>query len=130
MKKVFIICITALICSCNEKRPSNYTVKDTTHGIAYSIEHTSGPALSQSEDRVYAGTGNRRELIFEGYGARRLTIKPLHEGVVVIEYCGGSIEKVSSFLANRTSSGNALAVKVQPVVIANVAIGGNRICSE
>ena len=130
MKNGFFICITTLLCSCVAERPSTSIVKDIIHGIDYSIEHTSGPALSQSEDRVYAGTGNRRELVFEGYGASHIAIKPLREGVVLIEYFGGSIRKVGGFLAKRTSSGNALAVRVQPIIIPNVEIGGNRLCPE
>lgn len=120
----------AVLASCSAKEPTKRVVHDAMHGVDFSIEHTPGPALSQAEDRVYIARSGKRELIFEGFGASEIELQPLREGVLLIEYCGGSANKVGSFLAGRTDNGNAVAVKVQPIMIANVSIDGKRLCAE
>lgn len=130
MSRYASLLAVCLLVACSAEKPTERVVHDNIHRIDLIIEHALGPALSSSEDRVYANTTRGRELIFEGYGASRIAIKPLQEGVLIVEYCGGSIRKVASFLSNRSASGEAVAVKVQPVIIANVSVSGNRMCTE
>lgn len=130
MRIYTIFLALAVLASCSANEPTKRTVHDAVHDVDFSIEHTSGPALSQAEDRVYAVSSGKRELVFEGYGASKISLLPLREGALLIEYCGGFVNKVDSYLANRTGDGNALAVRVQPIVIANVSIDGKRLCAE
>lgn len=122
--------VAFLLAGCNTEKPTQRVVHDSVHRIDFTLEHELGHTLSASEDRIYANTTKGRELIFEGYGAPKIVIKPLHEGAVIVEYCGGTISKVASFLSSRVDSGEALAVKVQPVILANVSVGGSRQCAE
>ena len=119
-----------LLASCSTEKPTERVVRDELHQIDFVFQHELGPALSASQDRIYANTAKGRELIFEGYGAPRIAIKPLREDAVIVEYCGGTVSRVASFLSNRSTSGQAVAVKVQPIIIANVSVGENRICAE
>lgn len=130
MNRLGLLAIVALISSCGAQNPSTTKMYDPLHRVQFSIDHISGPALTEAKDRVYIKNGDKQELIFEGYGGRAIVIKPLRDGVVLIEYCGGSIRKVASFLANRARSESAVAVIIQPVVIYNVEVDGNRLCAE
>lgn len=118
-----------LISGCTESNHSKIVVRDTLHRLNYIIEHISGPALSRSKDKIYVESGDTQDLIFEGYGGDAIMIKPLREGVVIVRYCGGSIRRVSSFRANRGSSEIAVAVVVQPIITADVAVRGIPICA-
>ena len=70
-----------------------------------------------STDRVYAVVDGKQELIFEGYGVGPITLKPHKKAAIIIEYCGGSIRSTNSFLLRDDGYGNAIAVKVQPIVV-------------
>ena len=130
MKWPLFLAVVILLSACSVENPTQKVVRDSVNGTDLLIEHTSGPALSQAGDRVFVTRDGKRDLIFEGFGAPSINLKPLREGVLLIEYCGGSVRKVDSFLAGQTSSGNAIAVKVQPIVIENVDIDGSRLCAK
>lgn len=119
-----------LLLSCNTTEPIEHLVHDKVHDVDFIYQHHSGPALSASEDRIFVHTAKGRELIFEGYGATRITAKSLRKGVVIVEYCGGSIRRTASFLSNVDPSGNVLAVKIQPIIVYNVSIDGKKVCAE
>ena len=130
MIRFFSLLLVFFLASCNTEKFAERVVQDKIHRIDFILEYDVGPPLSPSEDRIFVNTAKGRELIFEGYDAPKIDIKPLREGIVIVEYCGGSIQKVSSFLSNSDASRETVVVKVQPVVIANVSVGGVMFCPE
>jgi hypothetical protein len=130
MSRLVSLLTVFLLASCNTEKSAERVVHDSVHQMDFIFEYDPGPPLSAPEDRIYANTAKGRELIFEGYNAPKITIKSFRKGVLIVEYCGGSIRKVASFLYSPDNNKKVEVVKVQPVVISNVLIDGNRICSE
>lgn len=130
MIRYLYLIIFCLVASCSSENPSTKTVRDNVHGIDFIVEHVSGSALSLSEDRVYAQLANKRTLVFEGYGGKGITLKNTGESIILIEYCYGSIRKIDSVLSKSPTSGDAIAVKIQPVIAANVRVGDIMLCPE
>ena len=130
MTRYFALIAICLIASCSSEKPSAKSIRDNVHGIDFVVEHISGPALSLSEDRVYAKLGNDRTLVFEGYGGKDVALKNVGDAIIVVEYCNGSIRKVESILSKSPSSRDAIAIKVQPIIAANVRVGGIILCAQ
>jgi hypothetical protein len=130
MKHYFSIIAILFLVSCNIEKPIKRIVYDSVHKVNFIFEYDPSPPLSASEDRVYVKTAKGQELIFEGYNAPKIELKSFKKGVVIVEYCGGSIRKAASFLSNPDATGKTVVVRVQPVIIANVLIEGNRVCAE
>jgi hypothetical protein len=129
MQKLFVTIIILLITSCSNENPKVIRINDSVHGVVFEHEHISGPALSPARDWVYAVKDGRRQLIFEGYGAPKLMVRSFENGLVVIEYCNGWIDKVDAFNGSRTLSEVQVTVKIQPVVIPDVIVNGIKMCS-
>jgi hypothetical protein len=130
MMRYLSIIALCLISSCSSEKPSTKTIRDNFHGIDFILEHVEGPVLSLSEDRVYVKRGSDRTLIFEGYGGKNVELRNYGDSIIVIEYCHGSIRKVDSVLSKSRVSGNAIAIKIQPVIAVNVQFDGVILCPE
>ena len=125
-----VAAVCFFLASCAAEQPRETLLRDEMHHVNLVVEHLVGPALSQEQDTVSVDRNGRREVIFQGYGGSTVTVRPLKKGVLVLVYCGGAIQAASSFLVTDQSSGEAIAVKVQPVVASGVQIGGKDVCGE
>jgi hypothetical protein len=81
-----------------------------------------------AEDRVYVVVEGTRKLIFEGYAGISPSMRLIAKGALLIEYCGGSIRTVNSFLTKDSQAGTVTAVRVQPVVLSRSTFEGVRTC--
>ena len=124
-----LTCFASLtfISACGSSPTSQHIVHDPVHNVDFIVKHWSGPPLSLSTDRVYAVVDSKQKLIFEGYGARPITLKPHKKGAIIIEYCAGLIRSTNSFLLRDDGSGRAIAVTVQPIVV-EAMIGDVPLC--
>ena len=116
--------------SCMAGAPQSKKIHDTLHGVDFIIEHLSGPALSQSQDRIYIQVGGGKKLVFRGRGGVDVTLLPMRRDFIIIQYCGGVVEMTDSFLSPTNDQDEAVAVRLQPIVISNVKIGGSAFCRK
>jgi hypothetical protein len=125
---------TAVIClilaSCNTERPTERVLRDKVNGVELIEQHLTGPALSQSEDKLYVVEGGERKKVFEGYGGSSLSLRSSRKGVLVVAYCGGSIRSTESFVVDDNPAGEVVAVKVQPIVASGLKIDGEAVCND
>jgi hypothetical protein len=128
VKYFLVATASVLLSSCSAEGPTERTIRDEVHHVDLVVAHLIGPALSQERDTVSVVRDKSREVIFEGYGGSSVVIKPLTKDVLVLAYCGGVIEATHSFLVTDQRSGQASAVKVQPVVVEGLKIGGVDMC--
>lgn len=129
MIRILLLGIIVLIPACDRQNATTTNVQDTLHRVQFSVDTIDGPILSEARHKVYVERDSGRDLVFEGYGGTTVLIEPLSEGVVLLEYCGGAIRKVDSFISYRAGSPIPRAVTIQPIVIPNVTIGGMHFCS-
>lgn len=119
-----------ILASCSAERPTKREIRDDANGVSLIVEHLDGPALSQSEDKIFLVTGNDRTLVFEGYGGAGPSLLPSKKGLLVVSYCGGAIRSTESFVVNDGKSGQAVAVKVQPIIAPSIEVDGKPACES
>lgn len=130
MSRYLYVAAFYFIASCSSEKPFTKNIRNDVYGIDFVVEHRSGPALSLSEDRVYAKVGDERVLVFEGYGGKGVALKNASDSIVIIEYCYGSIRKVDSILSKSPTTRDAVVIKIQPVIAANIVVGGHILCPK
>lgn len=119
-----------ILASCSTDAPTKREIRDDDNGVRLIVEHLDGPALSQSEDKIYLMAGNDRTLVFEGYGGAGLSLLPSKKGFLVVSYCGGTVRSTESFVVNDDKSGQAVAVKVQPIIAPSIEVDGKPACEK
>lgn len=119
-----------ILASCNAEVPTKREIRDEANGVSLIVEHLDGPALSQSEDKIFLITGNDRTLVFEGYGGTKLSLLPSKKGLLIVSYCGGAVRSTESFVVNDDKSGQAVAVKVQPIIAPGIEVDGKPACEN
>jgi hypothetical protein len=86
-------------------------------------------ALTRVRHSVYYAVEGERSLIFEGTGGPKPTLSLLTPDTLLICYCGGSIDRASSFMEGQPSSdGKSSLIRVQPVTSAGITANGQPIC--
>ncbi|MBX9815876.1 MAG: hypothetical protein K2X76_14340 [Sphingomonas sp.] len=128
MKCAIVAVICLALTGCNAEKPVETKIHDASNGVNFIIDHRSGPALSQPEDKLYLVGDGERKLIFEGYGGSKLSLLSLKRGVLLVAYCGGAIRSTVSFLAKGKSAGEVTAIKVQPIITSGILINGKSVC--
>jgi hypothetical protein len=118
-----------LISACGGGASSLTSFHDPGTGLDYLIEHSSGPALSAATDRVFVVINGERKKVFSGYGGEKVLLRSSGAQALAVEYCGGTIEATSSFLLKADKSGHSVAIRIQPIVLSDVKIGGVAFCS-
>jgi hypothetical protein len=86
-------------------------------------------ALTRVRHSVYYIVQGESSLIFEGTGGPKPTLSLLTPDTLLIRYCGGSIDHVTSFMEGRPSSDSkSNLIRVQPVTSAGITANGQPIC--
>jgi hypothetical protein len=130
MKRIISVATCIVLTCCSAEKPIETKIYDAANDVDLIVEHRVGPALSQSEDKLYLVRDDERKLIFEGYGGSKLSLLSLKRGILFIVYCGGSIRSAESFLAKEKLVEGVSVVKVQPIITSGIQINGKSICDE
>lgn len=130
MKRFIWGLLCPLLACCNSEKPDRTKIYDAANGVNFVLEHHSGPALSQAEDKLYLISDDERKLVFDGYGGSALSLPSLKKGILVVAYCEGAIRRTESFLAKENSSGEVVAVKVQPIITSGILMNGTSVCQN
>lgn len=119
-----------VLASCSVETPTKQEIRDDVNGVSLIVEHLNGPALSQSEDKIYLMAENDRKIIFEGYGGTMPSLLQSRKGFLMVSYCGGAVRNTESFIVNDEKSGRAVAVKVQPIIAPGIEVNGKPACEN
>lgn len=119
-----------VLASCSVETPNKQEIRDDVNGVSLIVEHLNGPALSQSEDKIYLIAENDRKLVFEGYGGAIPSLLTSKKGFLVVSYCGGAVRSTESFIVNDEKSGQAAVVKVQPIIAPGIEVDGKPACEN
>lgn len=83
--------------------------------------------LTRVRHSVFYAVEGERSLIFAGTGGPKPTLSLLTPDTLLIRYCGGSIDRASSFIEGEPS-GYGRLIRVQPITSAGLAVKGQPIC--